>query len=359
MRIGFLCGCLLLAIVRLAGAAEEPLSRVAFGSCADQKLPQPIWEAIVAAEPQRFIFLGDNIYADTQDMAELRDKYQLLAEVPGFAKLRKICPVLATWDDHDYGLNDSGGEYPKKAESQQVFLDFFEAKADDPRRSREGIYSSQVSGPAGKRTQIILLDQRYFRSPLKTGFVGGEPGEGRRGKYIGNTDAGATVLGEAQWKWLEIQLRTPAELRIIGASFQFVNDDSGSECWGNFPLERQRMLKLIRDTKAKGIVFISGDRHLAEISCLPANDPPGAGYPLYDVTSSSLNKPSGNFSKSKVRFGNEINTHRVGLTYFDVNFGFIAIDWQPADPVVRMQVRDELGGVVLQQRMSLSELAPR
>ena len=208
--------------------------------------------------------------------------------------------------------------------------------------------------------QIILLDQpHHFRSPLKTGFINGEPGEGRRGKYVGNTDAGAAVLGEAQWKWLEIQLRTPAELRIIGASFQFINDESGSECWGNFPLERLRMLKLIRDTRAKGIVFISGDRHLAEISCLPAGDSQAPGYPLYDVTSSSLNTPSGNFSKSKVRFGNEINTRRVGLTYFDVNFGFISIDWQPANPIVRMQVRDELGGVVLQQRLKLSELAPR
>ncbi len=186
----------------------------------------------------------------------------------------------------------------------------------------------------------------------------GEPGEGRRGKYIGNTDPEATVLGEAQWKWLDEQLRVAAELRIIGASFQLIADEHGSECWGNFPLERERMLKLIRDTRAKGVVIISGDRHLAEISRLVADDPLSPGYPLYDVTSSSLNKPSGNFTKSKVRFGNEINKYRVGLTYFDVNFGFISIDWDAADPVVRMQIRDELGGVVLQQRLKLSELAP-
>ena len=144
MRIGFLCGLLLLATGGRAVAEEEPLSRIAFGSCAEQQRPQPIWEAIVAAEPQRFIFLGDNIYGDTQDMTVLRDKYQLLAEVPGFQKLRKTCPVLATWDDHDFGLNDSGGEYPKKAEAQQVFLDFYRRQGvDDPRRSRPGIYSSR------------------------------------------------------------------------------------------------------------------------------------------------------------------------------------------------------------------------
>ncbi len=290
----------------------------------------------------------------------LRAKYQLLAEKPGFQLLRKMCPLLATWDDHDYGANDAGGEFPKKAESQQVFLDFLGSQGRRSAAARaQAFTSSYVIGPPGKRVQIILLDQRYFRSLLKTGYVAGEPGEGRRGKYSGNTDPAATVLGEAQWKWLDDQLRVPAELRIIGASFQFIADEGGWECWGNFPLERQRMLKLIRDTKAKGIVFISGDRHLAEISRLAADDPQSPGYPLFDVTSSSLNTPSGNFSKSKVRFGNEINTRRVGLTYFDVNFGFISIDWEAADPLVRMQVRDELGGVVLQQRLKLSELATR
>ena len=214
-------------------------------------------------------------------------------------------------------------------------------------------------GPVGKRVQIILLDQRYFRSPLKTGFVNGEPGEGRRGKYAANSDPGATVLGADQWKWLADQLRQPAELRIIGASFQFVADESGSECWGNFPLERERLLRLIRESGARGVMFISGDRHLAEISRLAAGASLGVGYPLYDITSSSLNAPSGNFSKAKVRFANELNSYRLGLTFFDVNFGFIAIDWDAADPVVRLQVRDELGGVVLQQRLTLSELAPR
>src|SRR5262249_34591625 len=104
--------------------------------------------------------------------------------------------------------------------------------------------------------------------------------------------------------------------------------------------------------------FLSGDRHLAEVCRLPADHPDGVGYPLFDVTSSSLNVPSGNFTKAKVRFANEVNSYRVGLTYFDVNFGEVAIDWGAADPVIRLRVRDEKGGVVLQQRLKLSELQP-
>jgi alkaline phosphatase D len=340
----------------LRAADETPLTRIAFGSCAKQDKPQPIWEAIVETDPQLFIFLGDNIYGDTQDMEVMRAKYALLADQPGFRKLREICPVVGTWDDHDLGANDAGAEYPKKRESQQAFLDFFGVPKDDPRRTQEGVYSSHVYGPPGKRVQLILLDARYFRSPLKAGFKPGEPGEGTRGIYVPNNDPDATVLGETQWKWLAEQLKIPAELRIIGSGVQIVADEHGSEMWGNFPRERQRLLRLIRETKAEGVVIISGDRHLSEISRLATGNPDSPGYPLFDVTSSSLNAPSGNMTKAGVRFANEINSYRVGLTYFDVNFGAIQIDWDQPDPVVRLQVRDEKGGVVMQQRLALSQL---
>jgi len=173
---------LLLIFTHAATAADEPpLSRIAFGSCARQDKPQPIWDAVVETKPQRFLFLGDNIYADTEDMDVMRAKYALLAKQPGFQKLKGTCPILATWDDHDYGANDAGAAYPKKQEAQQVFLDFFEVPKNDPRRMQEGVYNAHVFGPAGKRVQVILLDGRYFRSPLKKGFQKGEPGEGKRG----------------------------------------------------------------------------------------------------------------------------------------------------------------------------------
>lgn len=92
---------------------------------------------------------------------------------------------------------------------------------------------------------------------------------------------------------------------------------------------------------------------------LPADHPLGVGYPLYDITSSSLNAASGNFTQAGTRFASEINAYRVGLTYFETNFGTVHIDWEPSDPLVRLQVRDEAGGVVLQQRIRMSELRPK
>lgn len=147
----------------------------------------------------------------------------------------------------------------------------------------------------------------------------------------------------------------PAELRIIGSGIQILADEHGSEKWENFPHERQRLLDLIRTSGASGVVLLSGDRHLAEIARLPTASPGTVGYPLYEVTSSSMNAPSGNITKPR-RFANEINAYRIGLTFFEVNFGAVLVDWKAADPVVRLQVRDEKGAVVLQQRFPLSQL---
>ncbi len=359
---------LLCAVAATAGwvrAADSVLStstgsiqRIAFGSCAKQDQPQPIWDSIVATAPQLFLFVGDNIYGDTRDMTLLRAKWSRLGALPGYQRLQQLCPILATWDDHDYGENDAGADYPMRQESQQVFLDFFGVPTDSPRRTQPGVYHSTLVGPEDQRVQIVLLDVRYFRSPLKKGLKPSEPGDGYRGIYVPNDDPNATILGETQWQWLEKQLRVPAKLRLIGSGTQILPDEHGWECWGNFPQERQRLLKLIHDTQANGVVFLSGDRHLAELM----KSPSGVGlpkYPIYEVTSSSLNTPSGNITKAGVRFANEINRYRVGLTFFDVNFGMIEIDWTQPDPLVRLQVRDGAGAVVLQQRVRLSELKPR
>ena len=329
------------------GAARNsarPLERIAFGSCATQDRPQPIWERIVGVKPDIFLFIGDNIYGDTEDMNVMRAKYGKLAAMPGFKKLRAKVPILATWDDHDFGLNDGGADYPRRAESQQVFLDFWGEPADSPRRKREGVYDAKIFGPEGKRVQIIMLDTRYFRSALKRC----ENCAANQGRYVPSDDASTTMLGEAQWKWLEEQLRTPAEVRIIATSIQLIPEDHGWEKWMNLPHERQRFFHLIRDTKATGVVFISGDRHLAELSMMDG----GVGYPLYDLTASGMN----NASLSWRRY--ETNRHRVGTMNWGNNFGMIRIDWNQPDPVIALQILDEDGEINIQRKIRLSTLQP-
>ena len=63
-------------------------------------------------------------------MAVLKNKYQRLGAKPGFKALRAQTPIIAMWDDHDYGQNDAGKEYPHKEASRQIMLDFWEEPAN-------------------------------------------------------------------------------------------------------------------------------------------------------------------------------------------------------------------------------------
>ena len=331
--------------VRAAEDNGPPLTRIALGSCARQNQPQPIWDTIVAAKPELFLFLGDNIYGDSKDMSVLKAKYDQLADKPGFKKLRATCPILATWDDHDYGADDAGAEYPMKVESQKLFLDFFDEPADSPRRQHEGVYDAKLFGPVGKRVQIILLDTRYFRGPLKP--KPRVPGKGTR--YLPNPDTSVTLLGEAQWKWLEEQLRVPAEVRIIASSIQVVSEEHDSEKWMNLPHERERLYRLIRGTGATGVLFVSGDVHRGEISAMDG----GVSYPLYDLTASGLTHTAG------VKFEDWPNRHRIGTLDWTTSFGVIEFEWSLKDPLIRLQIRDDDGDLCLQKKVPLSELHPK
>ena len=118
--------------------SEKTITKIAFGSCNNPRDKTPaIFNAVIAKQPDVFVFLGDNIYGDTKDMDVLKKKYQELEAVEDFRKLRESTTMLATWDDHDFGTNDGGNTYPKRKESQQIFLDFFKDPADSPRRTRE------------------------------------------------------------------------------------------------------------------------------------------------------------------------------------------------------------------------------
>jgi alkaline phosphatase D len=316
-----------------------PLTRIAFGSCAHQDKPQPIWDTILGYRPELFIFAGDNVYGDvsSEAMTELRAAYARAAAIEGHAKLRRAVPVLATWDDHDYGRNDAGAEYPLRDVSQRIMLDFFDEPADSPRRQRPGVYRADVFGPVGRRVQVILLDTRYFRSALRRGTMSG--------RYARSGDPRDTMLGPTQWDWLGRELRRPAELRLLVSSVQVIAEDHDYERWDELPHERERLLALVGEAGARGLVALSGDRHQAELSVLEGT---AAGYPLYDLTSSSLNRPLGGSSAH--------NRHRVGPVVDVSNFGSVDVDWEGR--VVTLRVWDEHGVPRIDHSLLLGTLAP-
>lgn len=302
--------------------SKVPLSSIAMGSCLRQNRRQPVWKAILAAGPEMFLHLGDNIYADTYSSAEMRSNYAQLWANPDYQALRRRIPVVALWDDHDYGWNNSGAEYSMKSTSREIFCDFFGEPPGSPRRSQPGgIYTSYVYGPQGQRTQIILLDGRYERTH-------------------------ARMLGEDQWRWLEAQLQKPAELRIIASGSRVVAEGVGrEEAWENIPKERRRLFTLIEQTGAEGVMFVSGDPHYSDYALI---DDASVPYPLWDMTSSALNQ------SSRPR---RSNTRRRAGPYVRPNFGLIQIDWSRADTLVRLETRSTDGKVVLSQEIPLRTLS--
>ena len=322
-------GC---ASVARAHNSDKAVTRIAFGSCIDTNA-HPMLERFVETPWDIAVLLGDNIYADTTNHSVMKAKYDALKESEFWKRAREKGPVLATWDDHDFGADNSGGEYPMKRESQRLFLDFMDEPADSIRHRREGVYDSYLFGPPGQRVQIILLDTRYYRSNLSTGINNVVPSGGR---YIPDPDRSKTMLGEAQWAWLGEQLRVPAELRVIGSSIQIISEFSGAEAWANFPHEKQRLLALLENVE--NVVFISGDRHWAELSRM---DRPGQP-PIYDLTSSSLTQRHGRGTPTP-------NAFRKGTTTYHLpNMGLILIEWKGSEPVVTLQLIDQEGIVRIQ-----------
>jgi len=318
------------------------LERIGFGSCLDQRLPMPIWNAIVDAGPALFVMMGDNVYGDVSSgqMTELRAAYVLLAGNPDFARARAAIPFLATWDDHDYGANDHGADFPHRAAAERIFRTFWSVGTPAP--SRDGVYSSRIIGPPGRRVQIILLDLRSFRSQLVTRPVAERLLNPSGGKFVPDPDPSKTMLGNAQWQWLEDELRKPADLRVIVSSIQVLAETHGWERWGHLPAERERLFAAIRGSGARGVLLLSGDRHRAGLY----RRSEGMPYLLAEATSSSLNRP---FPASEPD-----DATRMGDMYGGANFGLVAIDW--SERRVALTLRNQLGIEVERLETAFSDI---
>lgn len=336
-----------LFVANTASWAATPPSKILFGSCAHQDKSMPILDAVIAEQPDLFVFLGDNIYGDTQDMTLLAQKYATLGAKPRFKKLRATTPLIAIWDDHDFGANDAGADYPQKQASKAIMLDFWQEPAGSSRRKQtDGIYTSYLYGKGEQQVHLILPDLRYNRAPLHEVSTLDNISK-RLPKDMGpyQITPNASMLGENQWQWLEKELKKPARIKVIASSLQLLPEFTGWEAWANFPADRERLLGLLKKHKINGVLIISGDTHWGELSMLKG----ALDYPLWEVTSSGLTQEWKQVSP---------NQHRIGEPTSNVNYGYLYIDWQPSDPVLRFGLKNETGQQVLEQVIQLSEISP-
>jgi len=325
---------------------ESAVTKIAFGSCGWQDEPQPVLDLAAEQKPDAFIFLGDNIYGDTENMDTLQAKYNRWGAKDEYKKLDSSTKIFATWDDHDFGWNDAGKWYPYKKESKEIFLKFFKEPAESDRRKHDGIYHTEYLKSGDKTIQVILLDVRTFRNNLLLYDTAAKlPRENYfyRPDYIPHTSTDSTLLGAEQWNWLEGELAKPADLRLVCSGSQFSIEYNGYEAWANFPHEQKRMLELIKKTKANGVIFLTGDVHYAEISKLQEQ----GLYPIYDVTSSGITS-TWDFAT--------LNKNRIEGPVMDNHFGLLTIEWQ-TDPVIKMEIIDKYRNNRIEYTIKGSEIS--
>lgn len=304
---------------------------MAFGSCNHQDLPQPLWKDIVKNSPELWIWLGDNIYGDTEDMTVMKSKYDKVLANADYQALIKKTTVMGIWDDHDYGVNDGGVEYPKKVESQQLMFDFLKYPKNAAVRTQKGAYHSKIITKNDRKIKIILLDARSFRDSLYR----------VDGSCVPNLSG--TILGDAQWKWFEKELtNSDADVHIIGNGIQIIPEDHRFEKWANYPKERTRFFEVIAQSKAKNVLLISGDRHIAEVS---KYEDPKIGYPIYEITSSGLTHT---WQEKK----SEKNRYRVGELIIALNFGLFEFKWGEKSEVI-VKIKGKGDQTLLEQNILL------
>lgn len=322
--------------------ADAVLTRILVASCFDEeKEDSTAMRTLAGEQADLFLMIGDNVYGDKDGLAyrqneaeldELRASFRDLAAREDFRAVRKKFPMMVAWDDHDYGANDAGKEFPFRRLAERIHERFWRLDDQDV-GAWPGTYYARRFGPEGQRVQVIVLDTRFFRSRLTPTDEWGKPGKER---YIPSTEMEQNLLGTDQWTWLENRLQDPADLRLIVSSIQVLpTDGHGFEAWSRLPAEQQRLYRLIRETEANGVVFVSGDRHTGFLY----RDEAALDYPAVEITASSLNVSFATTTAEKDRA-------QIGDGYPPENYGSIGIDWQAGK--VSLAVHSNSGEVVLE-----------
>ncbi len=331
-------------------AANLPVERVALGSDFRVMGAHGVWDAVALEHPHLLLLAGGTIdVGDAMDDRVLRSFYAKVGAVAALRQLMADVPVLATWNDGEYGCRGCGSESQIKAQAQSAFLDFLGAPPDATVARTPGVYQTRLFGRRGAMLQVIALDTLFFRDPLQRSATGPDPAGGVVGPYEPTDDPGATVLGPQQWEWLEAELGRPADLRIVLSSMQILASGHGEPCWALFPRERERLLRLL-DGAPGGLLLVSGGREHAELSLAEAGAIEGVSRPLLEVTAGPWN--------TAAPWRNSLNPLRLGSMYAGANYGVIEIGWEVADPTVTVSVRDDAGGTVLRVDRRLSALGP-
>ncbi|TKC92118.1 alkaline phosphatase D family protein [Polyangium fumosum] len=320
----------------LAPAPDTRAVRIAFGSCLCfyHHADLPILEAIERDAPACLAMIGDNTYYYSFDWQS--EHAMMLAQLrarnnPSFRRLVAALPTVGVWDDHDFGPNDADNRFSGKDMAFRAFRRSW-ANARWGTNATAGVFSSVRMGPA----ELFLLDSRWYRN---------QPAH--------------TLLGESQLVWLvESLARSTAPVKIIASPTQVLADAAVAKEWECFrrdaPQELEGLLGEIEARDIRGVVFVSGDLHMANLFHQEGRDLHGRRGPeWWELTTSPLaNDPWMESIAGKDRY-------LVAEVVDRCNYGLIDIDLDRAGSEVLLVCKDEKGRVLFDQPIALPTLAVR
>lgn len=271
--------------------------KLAFGSCAwDVSHPrQPVWTAILAAEVDAMVLLGDTPYIDSTDLKIQRQRYRDFWSIAELKTMMRQTPVYAVWDDHDFGPNDALGNIPGRENSRRAFLEYHANPSYG--LDNEGVFTKFRRGPV----EVFLLDTRWF----------------------GNTEASPadpdrkTLLGRKQWDWLRDGLRkstAPVKVLACGMIWNDAAYPPKSDCWKMFAYEREGLFRQLKQDKITGVILIGGDIHRMRHLVHPTRDL--VGYDLHEFITSPLAEhaaPEQNIPSPLLRYDAELKNAYLQL----------------------------------------------
>lgn len=317
---------------------NPPDFKIAIGSCSfineerDDR-PRPygsgyeIFESIVDKDPDVMFWLGDNTYLRTPDFTTdrgLRHRHRHTRATPELQALLGSVHHYATWDDHDYGPNDSDRSYVNKKLAEKAFNDYW------------GNLNTDAVGNGGvtqhfawNDVEIFMLDNRYHRAPNR------DPNEDK------------AYFGKAQVDWLiDALTASRAPFKIVVSGGQVISTAAKYENYATYPGEREYLLNRINESRIEGVLFLSGDRHHTEISRMERDN----AYPLIDITCSPLT--SGTHKRR-----DEGNTLQVADKFFyEHNFGILEVTGERTDRVLKLNIYDKKGKFVFDYTVTANEL---
>lgn len=228
-----------------------------------------IWTDLVGRKPDFLIFAGDSTYCDAGGGTDdgTNRLWRRFSEARATLEIyfsRKLIPIFATWDDHDFGKNDTGRDYPYAKESLANFTLFFPM---DPH------YCSVLQRGPGVSSGFILGGQQFLLMDDRTWRVRGKSNE----RYA--------HWGQEQEEWMLGNIESHKGITwVVNGSQVFPQMIFKQSVTGQHPVQfaavREALLKLDRK-----VGFISGDVHFSEISEIEMEM---FGYVTYELTSSSI-----------------------------------------------------------------------